>query len=129
MRILLVEDDQDFADALLAQLRLRSIEAVAAPQSWKAIADLLDQPLDVLITDVLMPEFDGLEVIREARKHHPKLPIIAISGGGTKVSANMALTLSKGGGASRVLFKPFTLGELLTAIGDLVPSFRSPDVA
>ena len=75
---------------------------------------------DLLITDIVMPEKEGLEVLMELRKRQPPVKIIAISGGGRN-SATDYLPIAKLMGASKVLAKPFSNDVLVAAINELVP--------
>ena len=77
------------------------------------------EPIDVLVTDILMPEADGIEVIRAA-SDRPGLGIIAISGGGSYMPAAVSLAMSEAFGARKVLFKPFRKQELLEAINSVL---------
>jgi two-component system OmpR family response regulator len=75
---------------------------------------------DLVITDILMPEIDGAEVILALRAAGSKTPILAISGGGNGVSAAAALTLAKAK-ADAVLEKPFSKADFLAAVRKLIP--------
>jgi CheY-like chemotaxis protein len=81
--------------------------------------DLLDQlhaePVDLLITDILMPRVEGIEIITSVRASFPDLPIIAMSGGGQAVGKDV-LHIAQHLGAHAVLTKPFTRSDLLAAI-------------
>jgi CheY-like chemotaxis protein len=70
---------------------------------------------DVIITDILMPNRDGLEVMAEVRRKHPAVRIIASSGGG-RVSSDSYLQIARRSGAHALLPKPFTMGELHASI-------------
>jgi CheY-like chemotaxis protein len=65
---------------------------------------------------MIMPEVGGIDVIRQVRKDHPNLWIVAISGGGDMLSTTVTLTLSEAFGADRILYKPFVKSELLAAL-------------
>lgn len=79
-----------------------------------------DTHLDVVITDVMMPERDGLEVITELRKSHPSIRIIATSGGGAAMEAADCLYVAKRLGAHATLKKPFNQAQLLKALHDVI---------
>ncbi|MCP4220030.1 MAG: response regulator, partial [bacterium] len=79
------------------------------------------QPVDLVITDLIMPEKEGIETIRELRKDFPHLRIIAISGGG-RVGPDGYLTVAKAFGADRALCKPFDLKTILEAVKELLAS-------
>jgi CheY-like chemotaxis protein len=75
------------------------------------------QPVDLVITDVIMPDRDGLDVILDLKQSHSKARVLAISGGGRRLTAPECLKLAKGLGAHEVLLKPFTREQLLAAVG------------
>ena len=70
-------------------------------------------PADLVITDIIMPEKEGLETIREMKKMKPELKIIAMSGGG-KISADNYLETAKIFGASRLIEKPFSQQDMIS---------------
>ena len=78
-----------------------------------------NSPSDLVITDIIMPEKEGLETIREMKRMSPELKIIAMSGGG-KISAENYLGTAKIFGASKLLEKPFTRDQMVTAVKELL---------
>jgi YesN/AraC family two-component response regulator len=74
-----------------------------------------DHPADLILTDLIMPEKEGLEIIQEFRRDHPKVKIIAMSGGGRHGSYDY-LKIAKAFGAQQVLAKPFSHQEILETI-------------
>jgi YesN/AraC family two-component response regulator len=80
---------------------------------------------DVLITDIVMPEMEGLEVLMTLRKKHQKLKIIAISGGG-RYSATDYLETAKHMGAAKVLAKPFSNEVLIAAVNEVLTEGEPP---
>lgn len=93
-----------------------SQEALLLCQTWKP---------DAILTDIFMPEKDGLEVIRELRKTLPGVVILAMSGGGGTGDLDVLRTAQLMG-AKRVLAKPFPMQELKQALKELVGSDDSP---
>ncbi len=81
---------------------------------------------DALIVDILMPEIDGLDVIRTVRSRNPDMLIVAMSGGGKSFSATLGLRASEALGADSVLYKPFRLESLRTALAT-APGHNRPD--
>ncbi len=78
-----------------------------------------ESPADLIITDLIMPEKEGIETIREFKKDYPDVGIIAISGGG-RVSSESYLRLAKDMGAKYTFSKPVNNEELLNAARDLL---------
>lgn len=72
--------------------------------------------VDLVITDVIMPDGDGLEVIAELKRVQPSVRVLAISGGGNHLPATDCLKFAKGLGAHAVLLKPFNRDQLLAAV-------------
>lgn len=115
-RILVIDDEQ------LARFTMREIlesaghEVEEAKNGAQGIACQKSQPFDVVITDIIMPEKEGVQTIIELRRDYPTLPIIAISGGGRTRNLDF-LKIAERYGAKRILAKPFSEEELLDAVG------------
>ena len=75
---------------------------------------------DLVITDMVMPERDGFEVIREFSKKSPGTPIIVISGGSAKIDRDNLLSMARHMPVSRVLSKPINFEELSAVVRDLL---------
>jgi CheY-like chemotaxis protein len=114
-RILVIEDHPSFRDTLIAMLQSADHDVLSARNGREALDILAADKFDLLVTDVLMPEVDGIEVLTALQKMPSPLPVIAISGGGA-LPASLALSLSSALGAKAVLFKPFYRQELIDAI-------------
>jgi DNA-binding NtrC family response regulator len=82
----------------------------------RALELLKSQPFDLLITDVIMPEGDGLNVIMGVKKAGLPVRILVISGGGKYFQAENCVRIAEGLGAHAALFKPFAHEDLLAAI-------------
>jgi len=80
---------------------------------------------DLVITDIVMPENEGLEVLMVLRSKHPPVKIIAMSGGG-RGSAKDYLHIAKQMGAARVLAKPFSNEVLIATVSELVQDTDTP---
>lgn len=116
MRIVLI-DNQDEARVRLSEMLKEQGHQVAAEGCGRrGLRRLRQNRPDVLITEIMMPTMDGLDVIRAARRIHPDVWIVAMSGEGTLVSAHTALTLARVLGADRLLYRPFPNEDLLDAI-------------
>jgi len=114
-RVLLVDDDDLSRSTVQAMLSRMGHEVEAVGDGRAALQLCRAEPPALVITDLIMPATDGLELIQEIRKFAPSLPIIAISGGG-RVNANEYLTVAQKFGAAVVLAKPFSNLELREAV-------------
>ena len=119
--ILLVDDDPNLLSGLLRQF-------AASPWDWRvstapggraALRLAGEQRVDLLVTDILMPEMDGLETIREFRREHPGIRIIAMSGGGRRVG-RWPLGHAVALGADVILEKPFEFAAFCGLIAALL---------
>lgn len=118
-RILIVEDDKAVRALLRQILERAGHEVTDAGNGQEAIARYRDNPADLIITNILMPEKEGLETIQELRRNHPGIKIIAISGGGQIGPADY-LDIARRFGARRTFSKPFDRKELLRAVDELL---------
>ena len=118
MKILLVDDD-DLSRGTIHQMLERAGHAVTSTGSGSdALAIFRADKPELVVTDLIMPDTDGLELIQELRKLDTKVRILAISGGG-RVNANEYLTVARKFGAAAILAKPFSNQELKDAISSL----------
>ena len=119
-RILLIEDDTVIRRVISLNLVNAGYTVFEATHGADALLQLRKNPTDLVITDMLMPEMDGVETIQLLRRTFPTLKIIAISGGGM-ASADYYLKIARELGVSKTLKKPFTFPELLGAIQEVHP--------
>ena len=94
-------------------------EVVLAEGGNEAIASLEGQRFDLVITDIIMPDVDGLELTREVRRRWPLTPIIAISSGG-RLDSGFYLPMANALGATAVMAKPLRPGPFLLAVQDVL---------
>jgi DNA-binding response OmpR family regulator len=120
-RILVIDDDSQVRDMLKQFLERAAYEVGVAPDGYAGLKLHRADPADLIITDIVMPEKEGLETIMEFRCHFPGVQIIAISGGG-KIGPHDYLHTAKAMGAQKTFSKPFDLQELMTAVRELLPS-------
>ena len=113
-RILIVDDDPGVRELLKNALMWEGHEVAEAPNGNLGIASYRAQGADVVITDLLMPEKEGMEMIRELQKEDPNVKVIAISGGGIK--GTDYLPLAKDLGAVATFQKPFRMQEIIEAV-------------
>jgi CheY-like chemotaxis protein len=99
-------------------------EVICAAGGGEAAKIINSRRFDLMLTDLLMPDRDGVEVIRGLRKDFPKLPIVAMTGGGL-LSAEMYLNIAKGLHVDGVLSKPFSMESLTSLVQRLIEG-KSP---
>jgi CheY-like chemotaxis protein len=121
-KILIVDDEQEVAELIEETLNQEDdFEAKAIFSSLEAIKLLEDNQYDLVITDVIMPDLNGIELTEHIFKHYPKTKVLACSGGGDsgKLVAGMALDQALNEGADNALLKPFTSEELIVKVKNL----------
>ncbi|MBF0369450.1 MAG: response regulator [Magnetococcales bacterium] len=121
-RILVIEDERQIREVLKQVLLKANFEVETAANGIEGLQKFRSAPADLVITDILMPEKDGLETIEELTREFKELPIIAISGGGPGARAQYALDLAEQYGAVWILAKPFSRKDILAAIEEALPA-------
>jgi len=114
-RILLVDDDDMSRQAVHRMLERAGFTVESTGDGRRAIETYQPGAFDLVITDLIMPEIDGLEIIQEVRRKDPAARILAISGGG-RVQAEEYLSVARKFGAVEVLPKPFASQDLKAAV-------------
>ena len=122
MQVLVIDDDAAVRQTIALLLEDAGIEVVQAGDGKAGLSALQRCRPDLIVTDVIMPEKEGLETIIEIRRLDRQLPIIAISGGGRIGNADF-LEIASRLGASVTLPKPFDPETLV----NLVRRFGTPD--
>ena len=117
-RILIVDDDDQVRWTLGEILRQKGYEVLEADNGNVALRHLHGTPIDVVITDIVMPEKEGIELIIEIKRDFPDLKIIAMSGGG-RWGHNTYLDLAKKLKVARTFEKPIDINELLSTLESL----------
>lgn len=126
-RILVVDDDEAIRDMLALTLQRRGLHVVTARDGNDGVRIYKTQQFDVVVTDLIMPDKEGIEMILEMRQMKRPIRIIAISGGG-RVDQSMHLHLARSVGADRVLSKPFMPQDLVNLIEEVMASPAREDV-
>lgn len=117
--ILIVEDDIELREMLKSALIRNNFTVFEASNGKEALIHFKPGVTDLIITDLIMPEEDGLKVIMKIREIKPGTKIVAISGGGKAGPAGY-LDMAKALGANSVFFKPFSLNDLVLEIKNLL---------
>lgn len=116
-RILVVEDDEQARDTFRLMLEKAGYEVDVAADGAQGLAAFKQAPAHVVVTDIWMPEKDGVEFIRELKRNYPDARVIAITGvRGPQNRLPAASYL----GAQRTLVKPFSMHDLLAAVRELL---------
>ena len=115
-RILLTEDDASLRTFLTRALERAGHEVVQAESAFAALPHLEDGSVDLLLTDIVMPGMDGIELAQRARAAHPGVRVMFITG-----FAAVAMNRGDAPVDSRVLSKPFHLRELVAEIDSMFP--------
>ena len=118
-RILVVDDDLQLREMLRQMLEQVGYEIIDAPNGKVALDLYRESPTDLIITDLIMPEKEGIETIIELRREFPDARIIAISGGGRFVTEDY-LYIARKLGALHTLSKPFKRQDMLDAVADVL---------
>ena len=115
-KVLVVEDDRAIREMCTVILEGENYTVFKA-DNGKEATKVLDEEsdIDLIITDIIMPEKEGIQFIREVKRTYPDIKILAISGGGA-IDAKQYLELAQNLGADSILEKPFDDQDLLEAI-------------
>jgi DNA-binding NtrC family response regulator len=117
-RILLIDDDAQFRRLVNVMLTATGYGLQEATTGTTGVAAYRQERADVVLLDILMPEKEGLETIRELRQIDPNVKIIAMSGSGEGRFGHLAIALRMG--AVRILQKPFSRDDLLRTVAEII---------
>jgi len=120
--ILVVDDEPGIRELLGMILESAGHTVIAAVDGIEAPKIMASRQIDIVITDLLMPERDGIEFITEIRQKYPNVKIVAMSGGG-HIARDSYLRIAKNFGAHCLLEKPFSQAGVMKAI-DTVQKLR-----
>ena len=118
-KILVVDDDADLRDTLQRFLALSGFEVQPAADGIQASKILAATAVDLVVTDIIMPEKDGFGLIKELHARYPEIPVIAITGGGHSATATY-LSVARQLGAKAVFSKPLDFKLVLETIQGLL---------
>ncbi len=124
-RILIIDDESQIRSMLRLMLERVGYEIAEAPDGIEGIRQYRENPADLIITDLIMPNKDGIGMIIDLKKEFPKVKIIAMSGGGVNRPEGY-LDGAKKLGASRTLTKPIDRDEMLKAVKETLKDNTSP---
>jgi CheY-like chemotaxis protein len=119
--ILIIDDDPWIIKIFQQILELEGHKVTTATNGQEGLDRFRQSQADLIITDMVMPVKDGLKMILELEKEFPKIPVIAISGGGV-IEAERYLALAESIGTIKTLSKPISKQELLDAVKMALPA-------
>ena len=118
-RILVIDDDEMYRAMLLKFFSHAGYDVLSAPNGKEGLKIQREASVDLILTDIVMPEMEGLQTIIELGKFFPQPKIIAVSGGG-KIGPDQYLQMATRLGAHKCFSKPFKTAELLAAVKELL---------
>lgn len=116
--ILIADDDENVRYALVKLLRKAGYEVVEARNGKEATKLLKKSMPQLLITDIVMPEQDGMGLFNKARELNPHLPVLVMSGGGNMIGLDF-LAMAQALGANATMSKPFDNDSFLNVVANL----------
>jgi YesN/AraC family two-component response regulator len=129
LKILLVDDDDLIRQLIVHWLARRGHAVQQAENGNEATKLLHEHPVDLVITDLAMPDCNGLELIARAREIQPGARIVAISGGGKYLQRFAGPNLAEEMGVDAVVIKPFTCSKLGETIAAVMGTLRNATAA
>mgnify|MGYP005842431369 CR=1 FL=1 len=118
--ILVIDDDYQFRNLMSAMLRREGYEVISVENGYDALALCMDQLPALVITDILMPDKEGLSTIVDLKREYPDLKIIAMSGGGYVSGPQDYLSKAEELGADFCIEKPVLRHEMLSVVGEFM---------
>ncbi|RZB38535.1 MAG: hypothetical protein SRB2_00283 [Desulfobacteraceae bacterium Eth-SRB2] len=118
LKILLVDDEEEFVTTLAERLELRGLQARAALNGEDALHMIEADTPQIVILDVMMPGLGGFEVLRRIKAQHPQIPVILLTGRGSEKEGVKGMEL----GAFDYLMKPLDIEELIKKMQEAIKS-------
>ncbi len=112
IKILVIDDDAVVREVISEMLALGGFEVVTASTATEALELFVDEEIELVVSDIVMPDMSGLELLDVMRLHRPSLPIVLVTGANTRDNLSEALTR----GADGLVAKPFSQPELQEAV-------------
>lgn len=114
-KVMVIDDDEQLRRMLQQMLEREGHEVACIGDGLEAVRRFKEVPADLVITDITMPGWDGIETMKELHKVSPELKVIVISGGGQRFP-EIFLPMAKQAGAYSTLKKPFSRSDLLQVV-------------
>ena len=116
LAIVVADDVQEIEHLIMTWLEEQGHTVARAGSGREILRIVRGRPIDLVITDILMPDGDGLDAILAINRVSPTTRVLAISGGGRNQPADACLRVARGVGADAILLKPFGRSQLLAAV-------------
>jgi DNA-binding NtrC family response regulator len=123
-RILVIDDDEMVREVIVTALTRAGYTVAQAANGREAAAQMKAEPAELVVTDILMPEQDGLETIMTLNRENGPVPIIAMTGMSSRSA--LYLEMARTFGALRILEKPFEMSELVRIAGEILGKPAKP---
>lgn len=117
-KVLVVDDEAPIRGLICKILRKDGHEVLEAENGQVACTLFADSEIDLIVTDLVMPEKNGIEMIIELKKSHPRVKVIAVSGGVGFTGYFDLLSVARLLGAKHIIKKPFTVDDIRAAVND-----------
>lgn len=121
-QILIIDDDNEFRNVLKEMLERKNYKVMTASNGEEGLRAYHENPAPIIITDIIMPSKNGVEIIFELVAQYPDISIIAISGGGKIDAEEYSKIIESIPNVKCFIKKPFAREELLTAIQKILRS-------
>jgi DNA-binding NtrC family response regulator len=116
LSVLVADDEEHIRSLLVHWLIVAGHGATGVASATEARKLMGEQRFDLVVTDVLMPDGDGIQLIKEMKQAQPLARIVAVSGGGRYIEGDDCLKIARGLGAHVAVMKPFTCEQMLAGI-------------
>ena len=119
-KILIVDDELSVREMVAEMLANNTTQVFLAENGIQALQILADENINLVVTDIVMPKENGIDLIMDIKKSYPVIPVVAMSGGGGIEGRFNYLEIAKLVGANQILEKPFSAETLRTIVADLM---------
>jgi diguanylate cyclase (GGDEF)-like protein len=119
-KILVVDDEEPMRKLIVSLLSTKGHQCVTASNGLEALDKIMEAKYDALITDIVMPEMDGLALTKELSKHYQSLPVMIMTGHADEYSAETAIA----SGAREFISKPFSITEFIIRFDKMMRDHR-----
>jgi len=127
LSVLVADDEEEIRSLLLHWLVAAGHTVTSVANATEARKVIKQQRFNLVVTDVLMPEGDGIQLIKEMKEAQPLARILAISGGGRYIEGDNCLRIARGLGAHAAVMKPFTRGQPFVGVADALAPEPAPE--